>query len=119
MAGSSCTFGCRHAMDSIEHYASCDAVAEFARRRLGIPRAPSPEAGLAQFLLLDRAADQRPRQELTLWALRTAAVYKVHHWWRHATRRTPRMARDALQQAVRDLVAGHAGATRTLDAAGR
>ncbi|CAK0879300.1 unnamed protein product [Prorocentrum cordatum] len=119
MAGSSCIFGCRHAMDSIEHYASCDAVADFARRRLGIPRAPSPEAGLAQLLLLDRAADQRPQQELTLWALRTAAVYKVHNWWRHATRRTPRMARDALQQAVRDLVSGHAGATRTLDAARR
>eukprot|EP00959_Pyramimonas_sp_CCMP1952_P188673 3946033-Pyramimonas_sp.AAC.1 len=39
MAGSSCIFGCRHARDSIEHYASCDAVADFARRRLGIPRA--------------------------------------------------------------------------------
>ena len=117
MAGASCIFGCRHTVDSIEHYASCVVVADFAQRRLGLPRAPSPEAGLAQFLLLDRVADQRPQKELILRALLTAAVYKVHNWWRHASRRTPRMTRDALHQAVRDLVAGHAVATRTLDTA--
>ena len=119
MAGATCIFGCPREADSIEHYASCAGVASFARRRLGLPRAGSPEQGLADFLLLDRDAEQWSSSELTIRALRTASVYKVHNWWRHAGCRSLAMARDALYQAVKDLVAGHSGAIRVLDSADR
>ena len=121
MAGQTCIFGCQGQEDSIEHYACCPIVAGFAWRRLGLRTVPgaSATARLAEFLLLDVDPAQRPPVELTLSALRLAAVYKTHNWWRHASRRTPLMAQQALQQVVVDLVAGHGRATQILDAAVR
>ena len=121
MAGATCIFGCAGAEDSIEHYSCCWRVASFARRRLGLrAAAAAPHAAqLAEFLLVGTSAARRQPVELTLGALRTAAVYKVHNWWRHAARRTPQMAQEALDQAVVDMVAGHARATRILAEATR
>ena len=118
MAGATCIFGCAGSEDSIEHYCVCREVAGFARRRLGLSAAASPAASRADFLILDRPPRQRPLAELTLRALRVAAVYKVHNWRRHAARRTTAMAREALHQVVRDLVSGHSRAIGVLDSAG-
>ena len=97
MAGATCIFGCAGAEDSIEHYSCCWRVTSFARRRLGLrAAAAAPHAAqLAEFLMVGTSAARRPPAELTLGALRTAAVYKVHTWWRHAARRTPQMAQEA------------------------
>ena len=120
MAGQGGIFGCQDAEDSIEHYSCCPAVAEFGRSRLGMQAAmvAPPEERLPTFLLVDREPQQWRPSYLILGALRTAAVYKVHNWWRHAVRRSPTMAKQALHQSVRDYVSGHARARRALDAAG-
>ena len=75
-------------------------------------------AARADFLIVDRPPHQHAHADVTLRALRVAAVYKVHNWWRHAARRTAAMAREALHQAVWDLVSGRSRAIGVLDRAG-
>ena len=43
IGGTGCIFGCAGVDDSIEHYARCPAVADFARRRLGLTPALDPQ----------------------------------------------------------------------------
>ena len=78
-----------------------------------------PQDQLLDFLLLDQPPGSRTASDLIRRALRAAAVYKAHNFRRCATICTASMAREALLQAVVDLVAGHPQATRVLDAAGR
>ncbi|CAK0837520.1 unnamed protein product [Prorocentrum cordatum] len=96
-----CIFGCAGVDDSIEHCACY------------------PADQLLDFLLLDQPPGSRTASDLIRRALRAAAVHKVHNFRRRATICTASMAREALLQAVVDLVAGHLQATRALGAAGR
>ena len=101
----SCIFGCSYE-DSIEHYAWCPVVREFAWRRLAIPHSLS---GIAEFLLLDRDHRATPRDALIRLAIRTAAVYRVHCRSRHAEHATIPTA-ESLGMAALELVRGHPAA---------
>ena len=111
-----CAFCGPGAQDAIQHYASCPHVWRFAQSRLGIQRPASRGECLACFLLLDmgpNSIDADPSL-LARKALRTAAVYKVHCMVRHGAIPAGAAAQEALQQAVRELVRGHAAANRAL-----
>ena len=71
---------------------------------------------MACFLLLDMGPNSIDADPLLLArkALRTAAVYKVHCMVRHGAIPAGAAAQEALQQAVRELVRGHAAANRAL-----
>jgi hypothetical protein len=106
-----CVFGC-HAEDSVEHYAHCAAVKDFAWRRLRL-RYEKPLRPLAEFLLLDQPPSLMDDDFLLRSAIRTATIYKAHCWRRHAAPGSTAAAQciQALQQALRAVVNGHAGAT--------
>ena len=98
-----CRFGCQ-AEDSIEHYACCPAVRDFARRRLNVEM-----GGLVGFLLLDAA----PLHVVTKRAIVVATVYIAHCRARHCL--TPDVIHPAaLGQLACELVCGHPRAAATM-----
>ena len=111
-----CAFGCVGcgAEDSIEHYASCQAVSQFAARDLALERQQSPAARLAAFLVLDVPSPCQDKVALTRRALLTAVVYRTHCLVRHGAVPPGAAAREALRQSLRELVRGHAAAERAL-----
>ena len=112
----SCIFGCDYD-DSIEHYGRCPHVAQFAWSRLRISRCTDPPHRLSDFLLLDLPNPDALSHLLVLKAIRTASVYRVHCAVLHSRVRRGTAAVEALPQAAQQLVRGHPGATRMLDAA--
>ena len=106
-----CCFGCP-LRDPIEHYAHCPHVSNFARTHLRLQRPLTPEARMADFLLLDTPPTPPRIQLLTLQALRTAAVYRAHNMWRHCPSATPVAMRQSLSQHLKESVRGHPAATR-------
>ena len=79
-------------------------------------RRPSPEARLSNFLGLDTTAAE-DTEETILKAIRLAAVYRVHCACRHGRLQRGRAAIEAVRQACREVVRGHARAGRAYDAA--
>ena len=110
-----CVFGCDvEASDSIEHYANCIHVSNFAWDRFRLPRAQSPPQRMAQFMALDLPMARINKPALFVRALRTAAVYRTHCMCTHDAIPTGYAAREALPQAAMELVKGHATATNWL-----
>ena len=110
-----CCFSCQE-RDSVEHYAHCQVVAAFAWSHLRLPRPATPQALLADFLVLNRGAPQTHIHELTRQALRIASVYRAHNSWRHNPLATPTTMRDSLAQHLKESVRGHASAIQLLGA---
>ena len=112
-----CLFDCvEGAPDSIEHYSNCRALHAELESELGMIRRPSPEARLSNFLGLDTTAAE-DTEETILKAIRLAAVYRVHCACRHGRLQRGRAAIEAVRQACREVVRGHARAGRAYDAA--
>lgn len=113
---SDCVFRCgRGQADSIEHYAHCPVVADFAGRRLRLPRAATPRQRLACFLLLDGTLEFADVEEVRRRAVLTAAVYQVANAVRHGVLAPGAAAAEGLIQAAREAVRGHAAATAALN----
>ena len=111
-----CIYCCgQAAADSIEHYANCSILAQFAMVRLNLARPPAGTARLAQFLLLSPGLDEIPRETFIRRALLTAACYSVHNLVRYAKVQRGAAAVEALGQILRELVRGHRTAGRALD----
>ena len=110
-----CCFGCPAGDDSIEHYSNCIFISEFARCRLCLPCAPTPDSCLSDFLALDIANPDSNCDLILRKVLRTAAVYRTHYAVRHATVAPGVPAREALLQAAHQLVRGHRRMTYLLD----
>ena len=111
-----CVFCGPGAADSIEHYATCPCVWNFARSRLGLARPATAADCLSCFLILDvppRTAETA-EELLVRKALRTAAADRVHCLVRHGRVLPGEAAREALPQSVRELVRGHARASLAL-----
>ena len=109
-----CIFGCPKDMpDSIEHYAKCPCVASVTGVDLGLPRVVG-EAALMDFLALDLPSSQYDVR-VVLKAIRMAAVYRTHVQVTHGAMRVGAAAKEALRQALREVVRGHAGASRAYD----
>ena len=87
--------GCQ-AEDSIEHYAGCSKVRDFARRRLNVDL-----GGLQGFLLLDAA----PEDIMIRRAVAVATVYIGHCRSRHHA--TGFTTPEALGQLACEVVGGH------------
>ena len=112
-----CMFRCSdEAPDSIEHYASCPRLHEVTGRRLGLPRAASPDARLAAFLGLDFRADSDPARAVCV-AVRATAAYRTHCLCRHGQISRGPAAMEALDQSCREAVRGHSRAECIYDRA--
>ena len=109
-----CCYGCA-AVDSIEHYAHCSALADFAWRYLRLPRPPTPAGRLADLLLLDVACPSADSGLVLRKALRTAVAYHGHNLWRHAVSPDPATTRLALPQLLREMLRGHGPSTRRIE----
>ena len=111
-----CLFGCADAPDQLRHYMVCRQLADFGSRRLRRPWFGTPQERRAAFLGLD-SATIASEQQLCAAALLVAASYRLHCTYRR--RRGELQGREviqrALEQAVREAAAGHAGAMRLLD----
>ena len=105
-----CVFGCGHPHDSLRHYAACPVLADFACRRLGIPRAPADEL-LDAFLALHVPFGPSTSAELGKRALVLYAAHSASCAFRHGRTSVPA---DALAQYVREAAAGHRGVRRLL-----
>ena len=81
---------------------------------LRLPRPATPQARLANFLVLNRGAPQAHAHELTRQALRTASVYRAHNSWRHNPFATPTTMRDSLAQHLKESVRSHASAIQLM-----
>ena len=110
---STCIFGCPLGSDSIEHYACCSRVWDFAWRVLALRAPDSRPQRMERFLLLSGACGD---MDLARGAILVAAVYEVHNIVRHDPA-TPDRARDMLLQAARNAVRGHGAATVAHDRA--
>ena len=111
-----CRFGCADAADSVEHASVCRLLAQFGRDHLCLQYHAVPGPRRLQFLLLEHASVLDDRN-LLFGALRIAAAYRVH-----CTLRRRAMGRidqpfifQALQQATKEAVRGHAAATAAYD----
>ena len=102
--------------DSIEHITVCRVLAQFGRDFLRLPYYPVPGPRRLAFLLLEPRS-QVGNTQLALGALRIAAAYRLHCRFRRTPARLSGLdvARQALGQAVRELVQGHDVATQILD----
>ena len=110
-----CIFQCSPtAEDSIEHYACCPRVAEWARRDLGLDQPEGTQAKLAGFLLLDPPVTALNDEALAARALRTASVYRTHCFATHGKLVAGTTAQQSLRQSVKELVNGHHRATQLL-----
>ena len=112
---SRCIFGCLHGCDSIEHYAHCAAISDFAWQRLGLVRLPDLHGRLAAFLLLQPRWCEETAALLARRALLTACVYLTHCWYRHSGLRDSGAAQSALRQQLLECVRGHPSAGRLLN----
>ena len=103
--------GCAEMEDSIEHYACSPEVRGFAASFLRLPYTAAE--GLQMLLLVHPALDNAAF--LVRAAILTFAVYRVTE--RRRRDGSPQEARvdHMLQQAAREAVRGHLGATRALD----
>ncbi len=97
-----CCFGCAH----------CAHVARFARSHLRLVRHQEPPNRLADFLLLAHPVNATDPGTLARQALRTAAVYRAHNTWRHRPEVAPHTVRESLPQHLKEMIRGHAAATR-------
>ena len=102
--------------DSLVHYSACRVLAVFGRDHLRLPYHVEPGLRRIGFLLL-AGSDVMTDSLLTLGALRIAAAYRLHCQFR---RRPDALqgregVRRALEQAVRELVQGHAPAMACYD----
>ena len=115
MAG--CMFCCSEAApDSIEHYASCTCLHRAADQVLGLNRAATPPARLADFLGLSYRASDGPAAAVRT-AIRIKAAYDVHCLCRHGAIPRGPAAAEAMWQACREAVRGHPRATAIYDVA--
>ncbi|CAK0898423.1 unnamed protein product [Prorocentrum cordatum] len=104
-----CKLGCGGvAEDSIEHYTRCRAVRRFHATSMRI----DADWLLPHWLVVHHT--QRSDVDLVLGALRAYAVYRATNAARALGGMTAEGAARALQQALRDAVAGHRGAERVL-----
>ena len=102
---SRCMMGCRQGEDSIEHYAVCPIVAEVAHERLRLKQPDSNQHKLENMLgfNLGDNMDICVRRHCL-----TAATYRLHNIKRHGTFNLDKQGmKDALAQALKDVVAGH------------
>ena len=105
-----CIFGCGHHQDSLQHYAACPVVVDFARRKLGLPRAPLADR-LDTFLALHvphgpHTAAELSKRALVIYAAHSASCAKRHGCTANAA--------EALAQFAREAAAGHPGLGRVL-----
>ena len=95
-----CIFGCS-CEDSIEHYAVCKVVAEFARRHLNLHHREATDK-LADFILLDVPIKAESESRLVRRSVRTAAVYIT--FCRHSHGGQGRPTATTLAQIANELV---------------
>ena len=102
--------------DSVEHATVCGELARFGARYLRLPYVSEVGPRRLSFLLLDPPSELSDVR-LTLGALRVAAAYRLHCRFRNqrAALRGEHTVRRALEQAVREAVQGHRGATTIFD----
>jgi len=101
-----CCFGCA-CPDSIEHYANCSVISEFARTKLRIRREDSIPDRMANFLILNHASPSRNQDAIVKQALRTAVIYRAHNHWRHHSTANAQTMRQSLPQHLKELIRGH------------
>ena len=99
----------RGGLDSIEHYARCQAVDLFARTRLALPQHEDP---LAEFLMISGTGGTED-DVLIRRAARTAAAHKLHCTFRHSNEAAV-ASPDALTQVAREIVRSHPRAARVV-----
>ena len=111
-----CFFCQQQDLGSVEHASVCRVWAEFGRDHLRLPYSASPEARRMQFLLLEPASVLDDRH-LVLAAVRVAAAYRVHCILRRRAQGgfDRAFVRQALEQAAREAVQGHHGASSCYD----
>ena len=99
-----CIFGCKQE-DSIEHYARCKVVEDYAFRHMHIHRnegGSEESSKMANFLLLDRPVKDFTDDELIRHAVRTATVYLAFCRATHGTRGRP--TAESLMQLTNEIV---------------
>ena len=105
--------GCQHNdQDSIEHYAACPIIAEVAYERLKLQQPISFQNKMENMLGINTqdTAETRVRRQCL-----TAAVYRLHNLHRHTPMHlNTRGMKDALAQALKDVVAGHRSAEKCM-----
>ena len=106
-----CVFGCQwRNTDSVEHYMVCPCIRRWAEKELGIKDEGSPEERGASWLLLD--CDKRSDFELTIRAVRLAAVYRAYNYCRHTLQVKSGEIEGILDQSAKEAVIGMDGAAR-------
>ena len=106
----SCMFGCPGHADSIEHYATCPMVTDFANRRLNLRRPTAQEERLGTFLVLLPYPSREHLDELARRAIMTTTVYLTHCWCKHKGVHG-NQAVDVMAQQLHEATRGHSGAT--------
>ncbi len=111
-----CLFGCagRWKEDSIEHYAHCSIVLDFARRALQIDAACGTQR-LGHFVTLGLNADKVQEDDLVRRALLLYAVYRATNLLRHIPMQSLDSVNDMLLQFAKEGVRGHGSSTAILD----
>ena len=108
-----CLFGCalETGQDSIEHYCKCHVTKTIFRTKLNLNA--TELANIHTFVLVNPKIGTH--QKLCLVALVTYGIYSVSNRLRSTGPCSSEQAIDAVMQAIREGVRGHAGATKTLD----
>ena len=109
-----CVLGCGgRAEDSIEHYARCRVLLEFARRRLNVQF--YDDGALTYWMMTTPSADQNNEETRTLTAIMVYAAYRATNEARAKGRVNEAMAKQMLDQYVHEAVRGHAASMRIVD----
>ena len=112
-----CVFCGGEDVDSVKHASVCRVLAEFGRDHLLLQYHVELDARRLQFLLLEPPSRLDDRR-LLLGALRIAAAYRVHCKFRRRSFAggVKTFILQALAQATREALSGHASAGATFDA---
>ena len=102
-------FGCpRDDTDDMLHYSVCPLVQDWGSRRLNIPRVNGLMDRRNRFMMLEVGMERNPNL-LCRCALRAAAVHASHNLHRQIGS-PPDQAIASLEQTLKNMVEGHAGA---------
>ena len=91
------------------HYSVCPLLQDWGSRRLNIPKVNELKDRRNRFMMLEVGVERTPGL-LCRCALRAAAVYASHNLHRQIGS-SPDQALASLEQSLKNMVEGHAGAT--------
>jgi hypothetical protein len=109
-----CVLGCSgRAEDSIEHYARCQILRDFARRGLNLHF--GDDGALADWMMTTSSSDQSNVDKRTLMAVLVYSAYRATNEARAKGRVNEETAKQMLGQYVHEAVRDHAAAMSIVD----